>query len=156
MYIWLNWLSSVDSDLAAQYSFACYAVALSCVVELCAEAPVFIGQVFCFVKLKVILNTLHIFVRSVIFLWIVIGNGSVAIYAFGIAQLVSGVTILLSHYVFFAYYIKLFEKYKKSDKESQTMMKTPFVNKSLFENMHDFPFTTLKEFLPGVLDNKVI
>lgn len=155
VYIWLNWLSSVDSDLASQYRFACYAVALSCVIELCAEAPVFIGQVFCFVKLKVILNTLHIFVRSVIFLWIVIGNPSVAIYAFGIAQLVSAVTILVSHYGFFAYYIKLFEDYKKSRKDKETSTKIPFVNKSLFDNMHDFPFTKLTEFLPGRLANKV-
>ncbi|TMW40070.1 hypothetical protein DOY81_014850 [Sarcophaga bullata] len=122
VYIWLNWLTTVDNVYAAQYSFACYAVALSCVIELCAEAPVFAIQVFCFVKLKVILNTLHIFVRSVVFLWIVLGNGSVAIYAFAIAQLVSAVTILLSHYGFFACYIKLFQDFKnhKSDKGRQS------------------------------------
>lgn len=159
MYIWLNWLTTVDNLYAAQYSFACYAVALSCVIELCAEAPVFAIQVFCFVKLKVILNTLHIFVRSVVFLWIVLGDGSVAIYAFAIAQLVSAVTILLSHYGFFACYIKLFEDFKNHEKDKgkgKWMIKNvPFIDESLFDNMHDFPFTKLKEFLPGVMANEV-
>ncbi|KAI8127956.1 RFT1-like protein [Lucilia cuprina] len=157
VYIWLNWLSAVDAVFASQYRFACYAVALSCVIELCAEAPVFIIQVFCFVKLKVILNTLHIFVRSVVFLWIVLGNGTVAIYAFAIAQLVSAFTILLSHYGFFAYYIKLFEDYKKSSKdkkESDWKPKIPFVDASIFDNMQDFPFRSLKQFLPGVMINR--
>lgn len=159
MYLWLYWLTAVDNVYAAQYSFACYAVALSCVIELCAEAPVFTIQVFCFVKLKVILNTLHIFVRSVVFLWIVLGNRSVAIYAFAVAQLVSAVTILLSHYGFFGCYIKLFQDFKKHKKDKidkKWMIRNlPFINESLFENMHDFPFTKLKEFLPGVLINEV-
>lgn len=157
MYIWLNWLTAVDTVFAAQYRFACYAVAFSCVIELCAEAPVFIIQVFCFVKLKVILNTLHIFVRSVVFLWIVLENGSVAIYAFAIAQLVSAITILVSHYGFFAYYIHLFEDYKKSmkDKENNWKLRMPFVTETIFDNMHDFPFRNLRQFLPGTMINKV-
>lgn len=157
VYIWLNWLSAVDTVFAAQYSFACYAVALSCVIELCAEAPVFITQVFCFVKLKVILNTLHIFIRSVVFLWIVLGNGTVAIYAFAIAQLVSAVTILVSHFGFFACYIKLFEDFKNAtkDKEGKLKMRKFLINESIFDNMQDFPFANLKQFLPGVMINKV-
>lgn len=157
VYIWLNWLSAVDSVFEGQYSFACYAVALSCVIELCAEAPVFIIQVFCFVKLKVILNTLHIFVRSVVFLWIVLGDGSVAIFAFAIAQLVSAATILISHYGFFAYYIQLFEAYKEcvKGKNNKWKLKLPFVSEAIFDNMHDFPFKSLKHFLPGMMLEKV-
>lgn len=157
VYIWLNWLSAVDTVFASQYNFACYAVALSCVIELCAEAPVFVSQVFCFVKLKVVLNTLHIFVRSVVFLWIVLGNSSVAIYAFAVAQLVSGITILVSHYGFFFYYIQMFEDYKKSlkDKEIKWQKRIPFINASLFDNMQDFPFKSLKEFLPGIMIKQV-
>ncbi|KAM7350524.1 man(5)GlcNAc(2)-PP-dolichol translocation protein RFT1 [Cochliomyia hominivorax] len=156
VYIWLNWLSAVDSVYASQYNFACYAVALSCVIELCAEAPVFVSKVFCFVKLNVVLNTVHIFVRSVVFLWIVLGNSSEAINAFAIAQLVSSFTIILSHYGFFLYYIKIFEEYKKSLKDNETKWKPRlyFLNATIFDNMQDFPFKNVWDFLPGRLIKK--
>ncbi|KAH8386691.1 hypothetical protein KR093_001967 [Drosophila rubida] len=150
LYIWLHWLSAVDAPFAAQYVFACYAVALSCVLELLAESAVFVAQVFCFVKLKIVLNTLHILVRSVIFLWIVTGDRSAAITAFAIAQLASALTIVLGQYGFFYYYIRRFNDYKLHvARKGKSTLDLRSWERSLFEHMDDFPFTKLSELLPG-------
>uniref|UniRef100_A0A1A9UHZ1 Protein RFT1 homolog n=1 Tax=Glossina austeni TaxID=7395 RepID=A0A1A9UHZ1_GLOAU len=158
-YVWLHCLSSVDIVYLDQYRFACYAVLLSCIIELCAEPPVFVSQVFCFVKLKIGLNTLHIFVRSVIFLTIALTDSTAAIYAFAIAQLASAVTIVLSHYGFYAYYINSLNLYKQNrNPTSSCFLKSDFGDwrKYFFENMDDFPLKKLSEFLPGVMENKAV
>lgn len=158
LYIWLNWLSAVDAPYGEQYEFACYAVAISCVLELVAESAVFVAQVFCFVKLKIVLNTLHIFVRSIIFLWIVTGDRSAAINAFAIAQLASAVTIVVGQYGFFQYYINRFNEFKQQQqqlqKNSKSAKEASSWERTLFDNMDDFPFTKLSELLPGVISRR--
>ncbi|KAH8276583.1 hypothetical protein KR044_004626 [Drosophila immigrans] len=150
LYIWLHWLSPVATTYAAQYEFACYAVAASCVLELLAESAVFVAQVFCFVKLKIVLNTLHILVRSVIFLWIVTGDRSAAITAFAIAQLASALTIVLGQYGFFYYYMRRFNDYRlQLARKGKAPLELRSWERSLFEQMDDFPFSSLAELLPG-------
>jgi oligosaccharide translocation protein RFT1 len=128
----------------------------SCIFELTAEAPVFVGQVFCFVKLKVVLDTLHVFVRSVVFIVLVMCNKNMAIYAFGIAQITSCLTIILGNYGFFTIYIRRLRKYRETlkkydnDKEQTRKECGPY-----YENMEDFPFNSTVEMLPGVLHNSV-
>lgn len=152
LYIWLNWLSSVDDEYFTQYRFGCYAIAFSCVLELCAEAPVFVSQVFCFVKLKVVLNTVHIMVRSVLFVITVLVNKDVAIYAFGIAQVASILTLIIGHYSFFYRYIGDLQKFRKHSKE---VSREDAVEKfgPYYDSMDDFPFTNIKEMIPGVMPN---
>lgn len=156
LYIWLNVLSPVNEVYESAYRFGCYAMVLSCICELTAEAPAFIGQVFCFVKLKVILDTLHIFIRSVVFIMLVINNKNIAIYAFGIAQFTSCLTIILGNYGFFHFYIKRLKRYrevlKKNDDDKE---KTTKEVGSYYENMNDFPFTSIRDMVPGVLKNPV-
>ncbi|CRL02480.1 CLUMA_CG015373, isoform A [Clunio marinus] len=154
LYIWLNFLSPVDEAYESAYRFGCYAMGFSCIFELTAEAPAFIGQVFCFVKLKVILDTLHIFIRSVVFIVLVMNNKDIAIYAFGIAQLTSCLTIILGNYGFFYFYIKRLTIYrndrKKNDNDENQIVKKfgPY-----YENMNDFPFTSVHDMVPGVIKN---
>lgn len=131
----------MESRLVSQYTFACYSVAVSCIIELAAEAPVFVAQVFCFVKFKIFMNTLYIFLRSVVFIWIVLSNDKIAITAFGISQISSAVTILLGNYTFFHWYTKkLQEERRKSSKDKEP--------NELFQKMDDFPFTSITEMLP--------
>uniref|UniRef100_A0A6B2EH39 Protein RFT1 homolog n=1 Tax=Phlebotomus kandelakii TaxID=1109342 RepID=A0A6B2EH39_9DIPT len=151
LYIWLNLLSSVDTQLQDQYSFGCYAIAISCVIEMCAEAPVFVGQVFCFVRLKVVLDTLHIFVRSAVFIAIVTSNKSIAIYAFGIAQLSSALTIILGHYIFFNIYTRKLNTFRARVKKSEDRKALLEEMGSHFDHMDDFPFTSVSEMLPRIL-----
>lgn len=181
LYIWLNVLQSVDPQLQDQYTFGCYAIAVSCVIEMCAEAPVFLGQVFCFVRLKVILDTLHIcefsffffckfpeehpglhtsifptVVRSVVFIAIVTSNKSIAIYAFGVAQLSSALTIILGHYIFFHIYTKKLTIFRERLKKEED--KVALLNKmgSHFDHMDDFPFTSVGQMLPRILSEEKI
>lgn len=128
----------------------------SCIVELTAEAPAFVGQVFCFVKLKVILDTLHIFIRSSVFIVLVMNNKNIAIYAFGVAQFTSALTIILGNYGFFYFYIKRLKSYraalKKNDDDKEKTMREfgPY-----YENMNDFPFNSILEMVPLMLKNPV-
>jgi oligosaccharide translocation protein RFT1 len=151
LYVWLQLLSSVDDVYAAQYKFGCLAIAFSCIIELTAEAPIFVGQVFCFVKLKVILDTLHIFIRSVVFILLVVFNKNIAIYAFGVAQIVSALTIIVGNYGFFYWYISRLKRYrqvKRDDDKKDDKLAT------YFDNMADFPFTSIGQMVPGVLPNE--
>jgi oligosaccharide translocation protein RFT1 len=156
LYIWLNVLSPVNEVYQSAYNFGCYAMVFSCIFELTAEAPAFVGQVFCFVKLKVILDTLHIFIRSVVFIVLVMNNKNIAIYAFGIAQFTSCVTIIAGNYGFFHVYIGKLRAYrdllKKNDDDK---VKTAKELGPYYENMNDFPFTSVFDMVPGVLKNPV-
>lgn len=156
LYIWLNVLSPVNEVYQSAYKFGCYAMIFSCICELTAEAPAFVGQVFCFVKLKVILDTLHIFIRSFVFIVLVMNNKNIAIYAFGIAQFTSCLTIILGNYGFFHLYIKRLRRFrdtlKKNDNDRE---KTVSEVGPYYENMNDFPFTSILEMVPGVLKNPV-
>lgn len=154
-YIWLNVLSSVENEYLAQYKFGCFAIAFSCVIEMTAEAPIFVAQVFCFVKLKVILDTMHIFVRSLIFIGLVCINKNIAIYAFGIAQFSSALTIIFGNYLFFYFYIKKLKKYQQDRKKVDDKLVLREKYGTYYENMDDFPFNGIVEMVPGVLSNSV-
>ncbi|KAJ6643609.1 Protein RFT1 like [Pseudolycoriella hygida] len=150
LFIWLYALSPVQDVYYAQYKFGCFAIAFSCIIEMCAEAPVFVGQVFCFVKLKIVLDTLHILVRSLIFITLVQKNSDIAIYAFGIAQLCSALTIIIGNYSFFHVYIKRLKRYRLdvSKRDNDTNFYGPY-----YEHMDDFPFNSIREMIPGGLTN---
>lgn len=116
-------------------------MAVSCILELCAEAPAFVGQVFCFVKLKIVMDTMHIFVRSVVFILLVLRNDEWVIGAFGIAQLSSCLTILLGNYGFFYMYLR--KRRLTQERERK---------KDLETDMADFPIHRMTDFLPFGLD----
>lgn len=72
-----------------------------------------------------------------------------AINAFSIAQVSSSIIYCISHYGFFYWYIRRLNDYQKH-------RKGPSEFKSIFSDMQDFPFTSIFDFLPGFMDNKVI
>lgn len=156
LYIWLNLLSPVNDEYQQAYKFGCYAMVVSCVFELTSEPPAFIGQVFCFVKLKIILDTLHILIRSLVFIVLVLNNKHIAIYAFGIAQFTSCCTIIMGNYGFFHFYIKKLKIYRSALKKNDgNHEKTSQECGKYYDNMEDFPFNSIIDFLPGVLKNEV-
>ncbi|XP_046965719.1 protein RFT1 homolog [Vanessa cardui] len=149
VYIWLNILPLGHPELVFQYEFGCWSVALSCILELCSANIVLVTQLFCFVKLKVILDTLHIFVRTVLFLSIIIYDRSLALIAFSVAQVGSIAVIVLAYYLFFYWYIKFKPLYAKG------ALKVKFlpnhILERLYSNMDDFNFTSLRDFFPKYL-----
>ncbi|XP_061387129.1 protein RFT1 homolog [Musca vetustissima] len=151
--LWLHVMLPVeDAVYRQQYHYACYVVALSCLLEFCAEAPCFVSQVFCFVKLKVVISTLQILVRSSVFLCLVLGlDGTKAIEYFGYAQLASTATIFVGYYGFYLYYIGRLMKFREENKKKDQV--TTF-NENMYGNMEDFPFKSVVDFLPGVMLKK--
>lgn len=138
-----------------QYKFGCIAIIIACIFELTAEAPTFISQVFCFVKLKILLETLHIFIRSLIFIIIVMYNKEITIYAFGIAQLTMATTIVIGNYMFYYYYIDRLKQYRLYLKEHENKEKAKVIFGPYYENMDDFPFSSIKDMFPGIFKNEV-
>lgn len=157
LYIWLNWLSAVDEEIFSQYKFGCISIAISCIIEVIAETPVFVAQVFCFVKLKVVLDTFHIFVRSVLFIWLVLREPNQAIYAFSVAQVGSSITFLVGYYVFFYYYIRKQKQAIGLSKrnEEHHIAKSSRKNSEYDEVDESIPFNSIAEMMPGVLPNSV-
>lgn len=155
LYIWLYFGSPVDAEFYDQYKFGCICIVVSGIIELLAETPVFVAQVFCFVKLRVILDTLNIFVRSVIFIVLVVRDPKQAIFAFSIAQVGSTVAFVIGYYVYFIYYIN---NANKSEGASKRAADTNNDNQSS-ENHTDpddsIPFNSIKQMLPGNLHNPV-
>lgn len=151
LYIWLRWLSTVGDELYDEYKLGCVGIIVSCIIEVVAEPPVFVAQVFCFVKLKVVLDTLHILIRSILFVWLVLRDPSHAIFAFGVAQVGSSITFLFGYYAFFYYYIA--RKNAKQPKNSG--VKGKLQNGNAHDPDESIPFNSIMEFLPGYLSNPV-
>lgn len=149
VYIWLNWLPLGHPDLEFQYAFGCWSVALSCILELCSANLVLIAQLFCFIKLKVALDTIHIFVRTLLFLSIIIYDRSLALIAFSIAQLGSIGTIVIAYYLFFNWYIKNKPLYAKGALKSKIVPEV--VLHKLYDNMDDFHFNSIRDLFPRYL-----
>lgn len=146
VYIWLNILPLGHPEHAFQYEFGCWSVALSCILELCSANIALVAQLFCFVKLKVVLDTLHIFVRTILFLSIIIYDKSLALIAFSVAQVGSITFIVLAYYLFFYWYIKYKPLYAKGALKSKLLPSN--VLERLYNNMDDFNFTSLRDFFP--------
>ncbi|KOB67637.1 Protein RFT1-like protein [Operophtera brumata] len=149
VYIWLNLLPLGHPELAFQYTFGCWSVAASCILELCSANMALIAQLFCFVKLKVAFDTLHIFVRTILFLSIIIYDRSLALIAFSIAQVVSIGTIVTAYYIFFYWYIKNRPLYAKGALKSKIV--PSLVLDKLYANMDDFHFKSIRDFFPQYL-----
>lgn len=75
-------------------------------------------------------------VRTVTFVVLVVQYPDNAIDAFSIAQVVSSVVYLVSHYSYFFWFTRNFKAGESKD-------------------MKDFPFVSLLDFIPGFMKNKV-
>ncbi|XP_014367392.2 protein RFT1 homolog [Papilio machaon] len=146
VYIWVNILPLGQPEYASQYVFGCWSVAFSCILELCSANMALVAQLYCFVKLKVILDSVHILVRTLLFVSIIVYDRSMALIAFSVAQVGSIGVIVLSYYVFFYWYIRNKPLYAKGALKSK-LVPEKVVNR-LFDNMDDFTFTSLKDFFP--------
>lgn len=129
-------------------------------MELLAETPVFVAQVFCFIKLRVVLDTLHIFVRSVLFIWLVLRDPNRAIFAFSIAQVGSTMSFVIGYYGFFIYYIHQSNVDKgatkrATDSNADNTEKNRMSRKGSIEPDDTIPFSSITHMLPGFMNNSV-
>ncbi|XP_033175312.1 protein RFT1 homolog isoform X2 [Bombus vosnesenskii] len=145
-YIWLSVLTTSEA-LPSYYTFAVWAVALSCIIELSSLIVQLVASAFLFVRLKIILDSIMIAIRTITFVPLILQNPENALLAFGVAQLVAAIFYTASHYLYFHYYIKKLNKYKLKRRMSLKDSTDEYV-------VREFPFKTVKDFLPGQLTNK--
>lgn len=89
--------------------------------------------------------------RTIIFVYLVQNYPHQAINAFSIAQIFSSIILLLSYYGFFLWYISALNVKKQEHSKERINA----VDKTIFSDMEDFPFTSVFEFLPGNMENEV-
>ncbi|KAK4874808.1 hypothetical protein RN001_014168 [Aquatica leii] len=143
VYVWTNVLSGTDDIYLTQYYRGCYCIAVSCIIDQMTQCAVLVSQSYCFVRLKVVLDTIYVTSRSIIFVVCVLNYPDNAIDAFSFAQITSSIIYCLTHYVFFYWYIKRLNEQSKKDTKGR-----------MFGDMQDFPFKSVLEFLPGFMYNK--
>ncbi|KAF2903410.1 hypothetical protein ILUMI_02788 [Ignelater luminosus] len=157
VYVWTNVLSTTEETYLKQYYLGCYAIAVSCIIDQMTQCVVLVSQSYCFVKLKVVLETIYIVSRTIIFVVLVIQDPDQAINAFSLAQILSSIVYCLSHYLFFYWYIYNLNKVKEQNKKTSKDQNNSIIKdnkKTMFSDMQDFPFTSILDFFPGFMENK--
>ncbi|KAL6420036.1 hypothetical protein ACFW04_010995 [Cataglyphis niger] len=144
-YIWLFVLSTTEA-LPPYYTFAVWAVGLSCIIELSSLIVQLAANAFLFVRLKIILDTIMIAIRTMTFVLLILYYPENALLAFGTAQLVAAIFYTTSHYAYFHYYIKKLNKCTQKRRMSLKDSTDEYV-------VREFPFRNVKDFLPGQLEN---
>lgn len=144
-YIWLFVLTTSET-LPPYYTFAVWAVALSCVIELSSLIVQLVASAFLFVRLKIALDTIMIAIRTLTFVSLILYQPEYALLAFGVAQLVAAIFYTTSHYGYFHYYIQGINKCKLKRRMSLKDSSDEYVAR-------DFPFHAVSDFLPGQLEN---
>ncbi|XP_070154716.1 man(5)GlcNAc(2)-PP-dolichol translocation protein RFT1 isoform X1 [Polyergus mexicanus] len=144
-YIWLFVLSTTEV-LPSYYTFAVWAVGLSCIIELSSLIVQLVANAFLFVRLKIILDTIMIAIRTMTFVLLILYHPENALLAFGTAQLVAAVFYTTSHYAYFHYHISKLNKCSQKRRMSLRDSSDEYM-------VREFPFRTVKDFLPGQLEN---
>jgi len=134
-WVWLYLLSPPDPTITTHYTLGVLAICISCVVEMCAEPIYLVAQAFLFVKLKVMLETLNVTVRTITFTTLVLWRPNKAVVAFSVAQILAVFFYVIAYYVYF-------HKYMKARNDSPP--KSP----------DDFPFRKITDFLPKLTEGE--
>ena len=87
-------------------------------------------------------------IRTLTFVPMIIYRPENALLAFGVAQLVAAIFYTSSLYGYFHYYIKTLKKPKLKRRLSIESKEDEYI-------LSDFPFRSIKDFLPGQLKNNV-
>uniref|UniRef100_A0A1B6KM47 Protein RFT1 homolog n=1 Tax=Graphocephala atropunctata TaxID=36148 RepID=A0A1B6KM47_9HEMI len=144
-WVWLCVLETPDPQITTHYTLGVYAIAISCVVEMCVEPLYMVAQAFLFVRLKVVMDTINVIVRTTVFTLLVLWWPQGAVVAFSAAQIVAVVVYVLSYYYYFAQYL---EERKGRPSPTPRQLQRPMSTED------DFPFTSMADFLPRRLDNQ--
>lgn len=162
-------LLATEEELPDHYNFAVYSVLISCIIELTSLSVEIVANAFLFIKLKVrncnqffksnaftfsclqiILESIMIALRTVIFIFFILDNPKNALLGFGVAQVAASIFYSTSHFVYFYYYIRRLKGCRLKRKLSRT------VEESEEYVIAEFPFKSIQDFLPGQLPNTVI
>ncbi|KAL1457103.1 hypothetical protein WDU94_001766 [Cyamophila willieti] len=176
-FIWLHILTVPDPSVTSHYTIGVWSIAISCIMEMCCEPLYLVAQAFLFVRLRVVCESVIVFVRTATFTVLVLSWSSRgAVIAFSAAQLLSIGAYTVTLYMYFWWYLRqralgpggtcltgdrTMDETKSSSSSvsssregnaSESNRKVPPLERrqSLEE---DFPFRSLRDFLPKRLEN---
>uniref|UniRef100_A0A1B6DLV9 Protein RFT1 homolog n=1 Tax=Clastoptera arizonana TaxID=38151 RepID=A0A1B6DLV9_9HEMI len=144
-WLWLFVLEPPDSNITEHYKVGVLAIVISCIIEMFVEPMYLVAQAFLFVRLRVVMDTINVVVRTTIFTTLVLWWPEGAVIAFSTAQIGAVLIYVACYYLYFNYYTTK----RKIDR-------IIFVNKLKNKSTHDddFPFVSLKDFFPQKLQNE--
>nr|CAD7441970.1 unnamed protein product [Timema bartmani] len=148
-YIWLYVLTPPSEDITQHYTLGVWSICISCIVEMCCEPVYLVSQAFLFVRLKVVLDTIQIVVRTFIFTPLIVYQPQSAVLAFSAAQVISACVYVIGYYVYFYVYIK-----RRNEKISLRKKDDDIPRTGKEEMEDDFPFESLTDFLPARIENQ--
>ncbi|BES98557.1 Rft protein [Nesidiocoris tenuis] len=127
-WVWLHVLETPEPHITVHYRLGVWAICISCVMNVCIEPFYLVAQAFLFVKLRVLIETVSVSVRTVAFTCLVLWKPSAAVVAFSVAQILSQICYAFAYCSYFHRYIE----------QRKTNPQSP----------DDFPFKSLRDFLP--------
>ncbi|KAG8226244.1 hypothetical protein J437_LFUL006346 [Ladona fulva] len=139
-YVWMHLLELPGKEFANGYIFGVWAIILSCLCEIACEPLYLAAQAFLYVRLKVVMDTIHVLVRTLVFSVIVLRNPENALLAFSLAQILSTLVYSAGYYLYFGWKI-----YKQNEERLKSK-----ISESKNQG-DDFPFNSLTDFLPHKL-----
>ncbi|KAL0276852.1 UNVERIFIED_CONTAM: hypothetical protein PYX00_004329 [Menopon gallinae] len=172
--VWLHILSLPSDDITTHYDIGVWSISISCVIKMISEPLCLVATVYLFNKLQVVISSISILVRTLIFAFWIIYKPDQAVIAFSAAQVVANILHSAGFYVYFYYYIKennkvkklsnIYENYSKDSlseaSKAQNDTANPVARPKLIRRQSsivpfdEFPFSSLKEFLPSIVLNQ--
>ncbi|XP_049951989.1 protein RFT1 homolog [Schistocerca serialis cubense] len=151
-YLWLYVLKQPSHEITQHYSVGVYAICASCIIEMFCEPLYLTAQVFLFLRLKIILDTIHVVVRTVTFTLLVIYIRNGAVIAFSVAQVLSVLVYTTGYYVYFWRYLKRHATVRKKvhgRHGDSTREKAEEAGKE----KESFPIRSMADFFPRKCEN---
>lgn len=152
-YIWLHVLSVPSRHITEHYYIGVWSVATSCMIEMFCEPVYLMAEAFLFVRLKVVMQTMLVVVRTIAFTTIVLYQPKAAVLAFSVAQVLSVTVYTLGYYIYFYFYLKN-RLAERNQPELQPQGRRTQRKDSIIGTVYDFPFNSIKEFLPTKCDEE--
>ncbi|XP_039287044.1 protein RFT1 homolog [Nilaparvata lugens] len=137
-WIWLTVLEIPDPAITRHYTIGVWTIIISCILEMLIEPLDLVSQAFLFVKLRVVLDTIHVLLRTCIFISIVVLWPEGAVVAFSVAQISTVIVHIAGFLIYFSHYINERNNSKEDDAKS------------------DFPFTSMTQFLPQIPEGQAV
>ncbi|KAJ1524816.1 hypothetical protein ONE63_009686 [Megalurothrips usitatus] len=153
-YIWLSVLSVPSTNITEHYTIGVWSIAISCIIEMCCEPVYLMAEAFLFVRLKVVMQTLLVLVRTIAFTSIVLYQPKAAVLAFSVAQILSITVYTVGYYVYFHFFMKN-RLLERAQMELEKSKGRPYQRKdSIIGTVYDFPFNSVVEFLPSRIEDE--
>ena len=100
-WLWINLLPSPPNELQQQYVLAVQLVSLSAVVQMFAEVPWLVGQIYLFVRLRVLMDFVWMMTRVLVLVYAVSAHPDNVVTVWAYGHFAAGVFFVFGYYLAF-------------------------------------------------------